>query len=110
MSRENETPQTLEICRDCVMLLANGEVHEWRGRDYVDTSDEIAAKIHAIWGDTEITLGHLCEITDCGADSREEHGEEEPEPWFSKSDCDGCGQPLAGDREYATAWIKNEEK
>jgi len=86
------TPTTLHVCVDCLMLLANGEVFDAHGDDI---TAQHAAKIDAIWGDTELTLGHV--------DAEEES---DAEPWFSWQPCDGCGSTLGGDREYATAWTE----
>ena len=91
----DKEPCTLEICVDCLMLLANGEVSDGEGNDLTDAH---AARMQAVWRDTEITLGHLSEPNDDGE-------YDEPEPWFSWSQCDGCRSNLGGDREYATAWV-----
>jgi hypothetical protein len=97
---------TLEVCVDCLSLLANGEVFDGDGND---VTKEHAAAMDREWPDTEITLGRMhsdeclrfsdyCEHTDSDRDG--------PEPWFSWAQCQGCGSTLGGDREYATAWIR----
>ena len=69
---------TLEICVDCLMLLANGEVNEWQGTEYVDITIEHTAKMRAIWGATHISLGR----------TREE--------WYEdhREDCHKCGDKM----------------
>lgn len=69
----------------------------------------VGDRMAAEWPPDEfhITLGHLhdeCDDQWCDHDNEDTAGE--PEPWFSKSECEGCGSPLDGDREYATAWKK----
>lgn len=81
-------PQTIEVCIDCVTLLANGEVTDSLGEDI---TFEHAAKVERTWGTARLTLGSV--------------DEEEREPWFSSLPCKGCGTALAGDRTYATAWV-----
>lgn len=82
------TATTIEVCVDCLHLLANGECPD-------DTDTELhALKMAAVWGDAEITLGALDEDDDGDG----------PEPFFSWSPCDGCHSQLGGDRELATAW------
>ena len=169
----DQEPTTLEVCVDCLMLLANGEVSDGEGNDITDAH---AAKIEAVWGDTEITLGRITPqqfvvientpgylpedddpfvtddysaaveylneraaeyADDPDGNYRVEYGlassgnyaavlvhddgkshdlgrwiavenyddDDESEPWFSWSQCDGCHSNLGGDREYATAWI-----
>lgn len=103
MTTTTEQPVSLEICVDCLFLLANGTVSDDQD-DAADTAH--AARMDAIWGEgTEITLGHLAEACpDCGLnDDRQEC---DCEPWFSWSQCDGCGSTLGGDREHATAWVR----
>lgn len=103
------TGYTIAICQDCVSLLANGEVTDGNGDD---VSLAHGQDIDVLWGNTEITLGHLHKGEDCP----DCHCSEDPEQtcedfdnecehgWFSWSACDGCGSNLGGTRSYATAW------
>ena len=176
---QDKTPTTLEVCVDCLMLLANGEVSDADGNDITDRH---AAAMHAVWGDTEITLGRLTPqrfvvientpgylpdngdhyvtedyseavayLNELAAEYEEdpdvayqvdygcassanlaavfvsepyrqhdlgrwiaieldENDDDDDEPWFSWSQCDGCHSNLGGDREYATAWIPLTDK
>lgn len=79
----------IEICRDCVLVHANGE----DGCDDTDCRHGIPDSGWPV--DTELTLGRL----DADANAMED-----TEPWFSWSPCEWCGSPLGGDREYAVAW------
>lgn len=87
-----EPSAPLAICTGCVAMLANGECGDcYNERQHpCPTGKRLARR----WGDVHITLGCL---GDCC--------ESETEPWFSWSDCDGCGSTLGGDREHATAWF-----
>jgi len=78
---ETITTTDLEVCVDCIMLLANGETG-----DEQETAAH-AAKINALWGDTQL-------VPAC---------DEDCEGWFSWSSCDGCGSTLGGDRHKAAA-------
>lgn len=100
-----QVPRGLEICIDCVSLLANGEVFDSEGNNI---ATEHAAAIEREWPDTEITLGRM-HTEEClrFSDCCEHTDGPEPEPWFSWSPCEACGSTLGGDREYATAWIEN---
>lgn len=70
----------LDVCTDCRQLIANGDIE-----DGTDTGERVAAAQVQIWGPLawHMVLGD----TD--------------EPWFSMSDCDGCGSVLGGDRYHA---------
>ena len=70
----------LRICSDCVLLIANGETGNG-----VETDERIAdAQYRKLGTDAR----WLC-LT----------GTDQPE--FSWKDCDGCGDPLGGDRSDA---------
>ena len=71
----------IEVCWDCVMLIANG-----------DGGDETNQAIVDRWGD--LTM-HIC-ITD-------EYDE------FSWSQCDGCGSRLGGARQSAVVLCQHPE-
>ena len=75
------TPVEIEICQDCLMLVANGEGPE-------DVAEALAER----WPDETITLGRIGR-------------EDDSEAFFSWQDCDGCGSKLGGDRYYATGWV-----
>lgn len=75
----------VEICDDCLHLVANGEV---MGPEGENLTDDIAARIDERWGELAPHLVPACENCD------EECG-------FSWSDCDGCGSPLGGTRHRA---------
>lgn len=77
------TPGEIEICQDCLFLLANGE-----------GPDDVAESLAKRWPIGTITLG-----------SPDRPNEYELE-FFSTSPCDGCGSTLGGDRYYATGWTE----
>ena len=103
MAFEGTEPNTISICVDCVYFLAYGRLDDTTMEENPNAGTEHAAKIHLRWGEFEITPG-------CGS-TCEEHGsvddrdDDEPEPWFSWSPCEGCGSSLGGYREHATAWV-----
>lgn len=78
----------LEVCTDCTLLFANGEVTDSSG---ADIGAEIAARIAEHCG-TEFALCSLVNACEPDCDG-----------WFSHSPCETCGSPLAGDRHYAAA-------
>lgn len=111
----------LDVCTDCVMLIANG------GCDSVEpswcpdnegllpyeyacdgscesASDADAAAVDRIWEGYDVTLGSVdCEY--CGSEAREVDDQvEDCESWFSMGSCDGCGSRLGGSRFHAVAW------
>ncbi|AVD99207.1 hypothetical protein SEA_BILLNYE_248 [Streptomyces phage BillNye] len=97
-----EYPEKIEVCPDCLFLIANGEVTDSEGNDISETH---AAEMQAIWGDSEITLGRVKE----GDETEEEfqaNDEIESEGWFSWRECQGCGSRLGGTRYYATVWLQ----
>lgn len=69
----------LEVCSDCAQIIANGEIN-----DGTDTGERTADAQVAKWGDDARGLV----LAD----------HEGFEPYFSWSDCDGCGSTLGGDR------------
>ena len=85
---------TLDVCVDCVQLIANGEVIDAEGEDI---AGEHAERMEQQWPDAHLTLG----ATDC-EHCPDEHGQD-CEPWFAWSPCDGCGSTLGGNRSHATA-------
>lgn len=76
------TPDEIEICQDCLFILANGE-----------GPDDVAEALAKRWPVGTITLGRITDPDD-------------PEGFFSSSPCDGCGSTLGGDRYYATGWTE----
>lgn len=74
----------LEVCVDCLQLIANGE-------DYTEAGD-LEDRIAAIWPPEDgWRLAPNCPPDgDCGG--------------FSWSPCDACGSRLGGDRHYAVAF------
>jgi hypothetical protein len=98
MARTRLETVDLSICTDCLLYLANGEVTESNGDDITAAH---AAKMAAVWGDDfDISPGSL-ECENCPTDDGSNC-----EPWFSYTQCDGCGTTLGGDRSHATAWVK----
>lgn len=99
-----ENAQRIEICDDCLLLLANGPCEGCTTCVFSDKPSEedcqtVRARMAELWATHEITLGHLHdECDDC--DDPETGGE----PWFSMADCEGCGSALGGNRQYATVW------
>mgnify|MGYP001551418455 CR=1 FL=1 len=77
----------IEVCVDCVQLLANGEVFDGNGNDI---SAEQRARIAAQWPEHQLVLN--CE-DDC-------------EGWFSWSSCEGCDGRFGGDRHPAVAFTE----
>jgi hypothetical protein len=88
---EVKIPATITICVDCLFWLAYGD----------ESAESVPANhgdyITALWGETLLTLG--CGVACCG---------EQPEPWFSWGQCEGCGSRLGGHRQHATAWEETE--
>lgn len=72
----------IEVCEDCVFLLANGEVTDGLGNDI---TEQHAEKVSTIWGSRYILIYD-------GEDS-----------FFGWTECDGCGDKLGGTRYNATA-------
>lgn len=111
-----EYSSDLDICDDCLMLIANGGGDQvepsWcpdnagdRPYDYVCSGDcEAAAAAHAAavelnWPDPwHLDIG----ARECEYCSGED--EEDCEPWFSWHACHTCGSRLGGNRHHAIAW------
>lgn len=70
----------IEVCIDCLMLLANGEISE----ESDHSAEEHAALMDRGWPSDEWELAIACP-EDC-------------EGSFSWRDCQGCGSRLGGDR------------
>ena len=112
----------LDVCVDCLFLLANGggdsvepswcpDNRDRRPWDYVcDGSCEAAATAHAAavernWPDPWILAPGSRECEWCGDEARgDDDTVEECEPWFSWAACDGCGSTLGGDRVHAAGF------
>lgn len=72
----------INVCVDCTLLIANGECTDSDGNDI---AERVAEAQTAIWGDA---AGRIVLTLD-------------DEPFFSWSDCGGCGSTLGGDRMKA---------
>lgn len=77
----------IEICANCLSLLANAEVWDEDGHN--------VAKVHAEKINTLWPIGQYKLVPNCS---------EECEGSFSWRDCEGCGSTLGGDRHPAVAW------
>ncbi len=101
-------PHRLEICVDCLQILANGDLG---GAEEDRTTEEVVADMVEVWGDLlgQITLGRTQE-EDETEEEYENSTQSEDEGWFSMSSCEGCGSGLGGDRFYATAWLPIDEE
>lgn len=77
-----KAPTSVDICTDCLFLLANGE-----------GPDDVAEALALRWPVGTLTLGRL-------------GGDPDDESWFSWSACEGCGSDLGGDRHAATGWVE----
>lgn len=73
----------LEVCTVCIHILANGEFN-----DGTDADDKARQGMAKLWGDDAMHL-----VAGDG------------EIAFSAASCDGCGDPLAGERHEAAALI-----
>ena len=71
----------IEICVDCLMVLANGEAYDDKGEDITES---VVAHIEDMWDGARLLLG--------GSDQG-----------FSWRDCEACGSRLGGDRFSAYA-------
>jgi len=96
---------TLDICGDCLQLLANGEYDPELSEE---ECAEYAARVETGWpsGQWEITLGVL--ESECNYCPNPDTGEECESTGFTWSSCDLCGssgpRQGGGDRYHATAW------
>lgn len=89
----NPEPLALEVCHNCTYIIACGDCTDCMG---IDRPGCVRCNsLAASWG-VNITLGST-ECKDCATG--------DCEPWFSTSTCQGCGDPLAGNRYHATGWI-----
>lgn len=95
----NERPVTLSVCVDCAYFIAYGRLDDQTMIENPNAGTEHAEKVRAIWGDADITPGRMLE------EGEEVDDDAETEVWFSWSECEMCGSTLGGDREYATAWV-----
>jgi hypothetical protein len=75
----NDTIYDTEVCQDCAMLIANGELPE----------DNPDFKLSPRWDGYQVVLN--CDEDGCEG--------------FSWSPCDGCDSRLGGDRHKAAAWL-----
>lgn len=92
------------ICRDCLILLANGDTDPELSE--AETADYLARVDHGT-GDAEITLGMLTSEHACAEDTGERAEECDCEDReFSWSPCDLCGSNLGGSRHAATFWTQ----
>jgi hypothetical protein len=73
-------PLRLSVCVECLLVLASG----------VETAEQQRAAdgMAARW--SGFILAHACPP--------------ECEGWFSHRSCEGCGDPLSGERHEAVAW------
>ena len=94
-------PSPIQVCQDCLMVLANGENEYSTPEDEVIHAEGIGKRLEGY----EVTLGWTdypngnpgCEhggTADCFCDLL----------GFSWQQCDGCGSKLGGDRYAATIW------
>lgn len=89
MTAKTRETVDLDICTDCLFVLANGPESDGERRAAESMAEQ--------WDGWELTLGSL-ECDHCPTEDGD------CEPWFSWSECDGCGSNLGGDRSHATAW------
>jgi len=86
------------ICEHCLILLANGECSDPLEHDTPEACPSPSDK----WPEAEsITLGRLDHAEMCGDTCEGDCGDY----GFSQSSCEGCGDPLHGNRAYAVAWV-----
>lgn len=93
----NPEPLSLEVCHNCTYIISCGDCTDCMGLDR--PSCVRCNSLAASWG-INISLGS----TDC-----KECSTGDCEPRFSTSTCQGCGDPLAGNRHHATGWITTQE-
>lgn len=103
----------LNICTDCLMMLANGDVGD-RGDigqvpAYLQSEDD--AHLYNLPGDDQEHNANSRHAARMNAHWPGEDGWElspnchqECDGEFSWSSCDGCGSTLGGDRHPAVAW------
>ena len=84
------THYTIEVCTDCTMMHANGEISE-------PAPDPLP---WALMPDSDVTMGSFgpcrweCPEGECECDSI----------GFTWAPCEGCGSTLGGHRELFTVW------
>jgi hypothetical protein len=71
-------------------------------------TDAVERELRGIVG---VNIGRAALVCpNCERDTAEDpHDDGEWEPWFSWSDCDGCGSTYGGDRSPAHGFVKMEE-
>lgn len=94
-----EEPLTIDVCVDCASMLSSAEVFDSGGEDITFGHGQ---KMGALWNSTRLTLGSVNNVDDEDGDGGK--------PWFSTHPCKGCGSTLGGDRTYATAWLKPNDR
>ena len=92
---------TLMVCQDCIMEIANGDL---TGLDYHLDHDEATAR--AIEIRSAIASFYPHHLVPGGTD---EDGEEIEDDEFSARDCDCCGSWLAGSRHPVTLLSEEAE-
>lgn len=84
------TPTPIDICTDCLFVLANGAED--------DAQTAAAERLADRWpGESPVTTPAVTLGRMDGA---------ETEPSFSWQPCEGCGSRLGGDRHPATGWYR----
>ena len=105
----------IEICTDCLLFIANGELPEESNPNEWSPDD-----VDQVWPGGEgwhISLGHYLTVYPNWHDKAgqpydyEEHNEDDfppsdPEPSFSRAPCGACDSHLGGDRHAACAQKK----
>lgn len=101
MKTETSEWVAIELCDDCVQLMANAETNpDWTEEE----TDAFVALVDANLGVGMTSLGHSG-AEDCGTWTDEAHCQ--CEGWFSWSPCDGCRRPQGGTRHPAMHEIKD---
>lgn len=86
---DTDVYEVIEICTDCAMLIANGDLPEDFDPDNDDPSDYKNWSLARFENETsQVTLFEG----------------EEGDAGFSMRDCDLCETSLGGDRLYAARW------
>lgn len=86
-------PTPIKVCIVCALLVEHGEYND--GTDAAEKCQEGREKI---WGDNASQMCRSGCYEDCLFIDDEDHECEDFEQGFSWSDCEGCGDPLGGDR------------
>jgi hypothetical protein len=87
-------PTPIDVCVECVQILANG----------VDPDEERPETVDAARGLAERWPGEDAVTTPAVTLGRMPDDDEGDDPWFAWTACDGCGSTLGGDRHPATGW------